>query len=54
MDNVLEKILDVECSAYDFKEAVEKKKTKSWLKSISACYFNELIEKKFLPINLHC
>ena len=36
MDDVLEKILNVECSAYDFKEAVEKKKTKSWLKSISA------------------
>lgn len=36
MDNVLEKILNVECSAYDFKESVERKKTKSWLKSISA------------------
>lgn len=36
MDNVLEKILNVECSVYDFKESVERKKTKSWLKSISA------------------
>lgn len=26
----------MECSAYDFKEMVERKKTKSWLKSISA------------------
>ena len=32
----LDKILNVECSTYDFKESVEKKKTKSWLKSISA------------------
>ena len=32
----LDKILNVECSTYDFKESVEKKKTKSWLKSVSA------------------
>ena len=35
----LDKILNVECSTYDFKASVEKKKkkkTKSWLKSISA------------------
>ncbi len=32
----LDKILNVECSTYDFKESVEKKKTKSWLKGISA------------------
>lgn len=28
--------LIAECSAYDFKEALERKKTKSWLKSVSA------------------
>ncbi len=28
--------LKVECTTYDFKESVEKKKTKSWLKSVSA------------------
>ena len=28
--------LIVECSAYDFKEMLERKKVKSWLKSISA------------------
>ena len=28
--------LNVECTVYDFKESVEKKKSKSWLKSISA------------------
>ena len=32
----LDKILNVVCSTYDFKESVEKKKTKSWLKSVSA------------------
>ena len=36
MGMTLGKILNVECSTYDFKESVEKKKTKSWLKSISA------------------
>ena len=36
MDMALDKILNVECSTYDFKESVEKKKTKSWLKSVSA------------------
>lgn len=36
MGMTLDKILNVECSTYDFKESVEKKKTKSWLKSISA------------------
>ena len=36
MDMTLDKILNVECSTYDFKASVEKKKTKSWLKSISA------------------
>ena len=34
--NILKDLLKVECSAYDFKEMVEQKKTKSWLKSISA------------------
>lgn len=29
-------ILITECSAYDFKEMLERKKVKSWLKSISA------------------
>ena len=33
---ILGKILNVECSTYDFKASVEKKKTKSWLKSIYA------------------
>ena len=28
--------LIVECSAYDFKEMLERKKVKSWLKSVSA------------------
>lgn len=28
--------LIVECSAYDFKEMLERKKIKSWLKSVSA------------------
>ncbi len=32
----LSEILKVECTTYDFKESVEKKKTKSWLKSVSA------------------
>ena len=32
----LNDILSAECTAYDFKEFVERKKTKSWLKSISA------------------
>ena len=36
MGMTLGKILNVECSTYDFKESVEKKKTKSWLNSISA------------------
>ena len=29
-------ILIAECSAYDFKEMVERRKVKSWLKSVSA------------------
>lgn len=29
-------IFQVECSSYDFKQEVERKKTKNWLKSISA------------------
>ena len=29
-------ILIAECSAYDFKEMLERKKVKSWLKSVSA------------------
>lgn len=33
MGMTLDKILNVECSTYDFKESVEKKKTKSWLKA---------------------
>ena len=28
--------LIAECSAYDFKEMLERKKVKSWLKSVSA------------------
>ncbi len=32
----LKELLKVECTTYDFKESVEKKKTKSWLKSVSA------------------
>ena len=28
--------LITECSAYDFKEMLERKKVKSWLKSVSA------------------
>ncbi len=32
----LNEFLKVECTTYDFKESVEKKKTKSWLKSVSA------------------
>lgn len=26
-----------ECTAYDFKEMLEEKRPKSWLKSVSAC-----------------
>ena len=33
---IKDKILIAECTAYDFKEMLEKKKIKSWLKSISA------------------
>ena len=29
-------ILIAECSSYDFKEMLERKKVKSWLKSVSA------------------
>ena len=33
---IQDNILIAECSAYDFKERLERKKMKSWLKSVSA------------------
>ena len=34
-------ILIAECSSYDFKEMLERKKVKSWLKSISAFRYED-------------
>ncbi len=51
-------ILIAECSSYDFKEMVERKKVKSWLKSISAFRYEDksgnghvIVETHFIHFN---
>lgn len=37
--NRVEQLLQAEATLVDFKEDLEEKKSKSWLKSVSACFY---------------
>lgn len=45
--------LIAECSAYDFKEMLERKKVKSWLKSVSAFRHEDKSENGHVIVKTH-